>query len=238
MKNLHTHFYRLFSVCIILLLSNFYSNSALAQCNPAANDPTFNPNDVGFGFGQGNVSGISKFVVMADNKIIVAGTSADKYNNQPVKKLYRLNEDGTLDNSFTLFSATPYANSSPSDIELLPNQQILISGNLFDATNQAKHIIRINSDGSVDNTFNVTGLEATSSVRSMILQPDGKIIIIGFLIIAGEDKDIARLNADGSLDTSFLPGNADNPFSQYRLWNNKRCNCSKRRKNNCYRRFS
>ncbi len=216
MNNFKTTFYRLFSVCIILLWSNFYSNSAWGQCNPAASDPNFNPNDVGFGFGQGSVSGISKFVVMSDNKIIVIGTS-DKYNNQPVDNLYRLNEDGTLDNSFTLFSATPYANASFSDIELLSNQQLLVSGNIVDGSNQQKHIIRVNPDGSVDNTFNVTGLETTSNVRNITLQPDGKIIVVGSLLIAGTNQDIVRLNADGSLDTSFIVGNADNTFNQYNV---------------------
>ncbi|AFM05996.1 hypothetical protein Fleli_3682 [Bernardetia litoralis DSM 6794] len=214
MSNFKTNLYRLFSVCIILLLSNFYSNSAWGQCNPAASDPNFNPNDTGFGFGQGNVSGINKFVVMDDNKIIVIG-SADTYNNQPVDNLYRLNEDGTLDNSFTLFSATPYTNASLSDIELLPNQQLLVSGNLFDATNQGKYIIRINPDGSVDNSFSVTGLEATSNVRNLVVQPDGKIIVIGFLQVAGLDKDIIRLNTDGSIDTSFIMGHADDTLSHY-----------------------
>ena len=64
-------------------------------------------------------------------------------------------------------------------------------------------LARLNSDGSLDNTFNpdVGGYP-------IALQPDGKVLIGGsFTTVNGTNRNrIARLNADGGLDTSFNPG--------------------------------
>ncbi len=51
---------------------------------------------------------------------------------------------------------------------------------------------------------------ANSTVRAMVVQPDGKILVGGvFTLIVGQTRNyIARLNADGTLDTGFNP-NAD-----------------------------
>jgi uncharacterized delta-60 repeat protein len=58
--------------------------------------------------------------------------------------------------------------------------------------------------GSVDTTFD-PGSGANSNVRTVTVQPDGKLLLIGnFTAVNGISHDgIARLNADGSLDNSF-----------------------------------
>jgi uncharacterized delta-60 repeat protein/uncharacterized repeat protein (TIGR02543 family) len=86
------------------------------------------------------------------------------------------------------------------------NGKILICGN-FTAFNGVtnSYIARLNSDGSVDTSFNS---QVGYWVRTMTLQPDGKIVIGGFFTdVAGAPRGlIARLNSDGSLDTTFNPG--------------------------------
>src|SRR6185295_14257980 len=69
---------------------------------------------------------------------------------------------------------------------------------------------RLNSDGSVDPTFNPG---ANNTISTLALQPDGKIIVGGdFTSIGGGGTGstarnrIARLNPDGSLDPAFDPG--------------------------------
>ena len=88
----------------------------------------------------------------------------------------------------------------------LSNGKILICGNFtsFNGLNRA-YIARLNSNGSVDQTF--TG-QASYWVRSMAVQPDGKIVIGGFFrYVGGMPRGlIARLNEDGSLDPTFDPG--------------------------------
>jgi uncharacterized delta-60 repeat protein len=68
-------------------------------------------------------------------------------------------------------------------------------------------IARLNSDGSIDATFNV-GSGFNSYPYSISVQNDGKILIGGnFTTYNGTSINrILRLNSDGSLDASFTPG--------------------------------
>lgn len=70
--------------------------------------------------------------------------------------------------------------------------------------------------GSLDLTFD-PGDGADSTIRSVVLQPDGKILIAGdFTSYEGTSRNhIARLNADGSLDTSFDPGTGTNDDTEH-----------------------
>ena len=71
------------------------------------------------------------------------------------------------------------------------------------------YLARLNTDGTVD-TFNPG---ASSTVSSIVLQSDGKILLAGaftaFTPSSGSSSTsqsfIARLNADGTLDTAFTP---------------------------------
>ncbi len=66
-------------------------------------------------------------------------------------------------------------------------------------------LVQINSDGSVNNNFNV-GTGTDKFIYSTLRQTDGKILIGGlFDSYNGTSRsNIARLNTDGSLDTGFL----------------------------------
>lgn len=98
---------------------------------------------------------------------------------------------------------------------VLPNDQILLGGSFqtYNGTPRAC-IIRLNADGTCDNSFLATSRGVTSSpsstwpaVRCIYVQSDGKILIGGnFDSINGIRRyNIARLNNDGSLDMSFDP---------------------------------
>lgn len=75
-------------------------------------------------------------------------------------------------------------------------------------------LVRYNSDGSLDTSFNSNG-KVTTAVgtgtckgEGVTLQDDGKIVVVGYSFNAGEQScfTVLRYSADGSLDTSF--GNA------------------------------
>ena len=74
-----------------------------------------------------------------------------------------------------------------------------------------KYIARLNPDGTVDDAFDPN---ATSIVRSLALQADGKILVGGiFGTIGGQSRNhIARLDATTGLADSFDP-NANNTVS-------------------------
>src|SRR5690606_5239549 len=85
----------------------------------------------------------------------------------------------------------------------------VVIGGAFSSINGTvrDRIARLNTDGSLDTTFN-PGTGANDLVTSISIQSDGKIIIGGWFIFYNGTaiKRIARLNTDGSLDNTFDPG--------------------------------
>jgi uncharacterized delta-60 repeat protein len=115
-----------------------------------------------------------------------------------------LNTDGTVDTTFD-----PSANSSVFSIAVQTDGKILIGGSfttLNGGTVTRNLIARLNTDGTVDTTFNPN---ADNTVVSIAVQTDGKILIGGdFSTLNGGTvtrNRIARLNADGTVDTTFDP---------------------------------
>lgn len=85
----------------------------------------------------------------------------------------------------------------------------IVLGGFFTSYNgtPAQYLVRLNADGSVDDTFAV-GVGPDAGVQSLALQSDGKIIVGGDFTNFGVTAaaKMARLNSDGSLDTTFDVG--------------------------------
>ncbi len=91
----------------------------------------------------------------------------------------------------------------------LPDGKTLAGGsfNAYNGSSVAQSLIRLNADGTLDNTFNPGGSGFNSQVSVLALQSDGKIIVGGAFTsyngnAAAPDK-VLRLNADGTLDNTF-----------------------------------
>lgn len=142
--------------------------------------------------------------IQPDGKILVAGSAS---NNWASDRIVRLHPDGTLDNSF---SSSAIFNAGVEAVQLQPDGKIVVAGRFSRFNNQlASGIVRLNGDGMIDSTF-ISGSGFNSPyVNSLALQPDGKIIVGGFISSYNGNttvRDILRLNHDGSLDTSFITG--------------------------------
>jgi uncharacterized delta-60 repeat protein len=151
---------------------------------------------------------VTDILVQPDNKILVSGyfTTVDSNDR---KYVARLNPDGSLDTSFNPGGS---ADVGSVHIALQPDGKIIIAGNFTTYAGIGRiRVARLNSDGSLDTTFN-PGQGANGPINKVILQPDGKIIIVGyFTTYAGISRPrLARLNSDGTLDTSFNPGDGAN----------------------------
>jgi uncharacterized delta-60 repeat protein len=190
-------------LCFILLVTR-----ALSQ--PGSNDPTFNPTDRGFGSGDGANSTIYTTSIQSDGKIVITG-SFTSYNGTTRSGIARLNTDGSLDAGFNPGTG---ANSYIKTIAIQSDGKIVIGGEFTSYTGTARnHIARLNTDGSLDASFN-SGTGANSDIYITAIQSDGKIIIGGnFTSYNGTARNsIARLDTDGSLDASFNPGTGANSY--------------------------
>jgi uncharacterized delta-60 repeat protein len=141
------------------------------------------------------------FAFQTNGQLIVGG----EFNHTPGAKrlhLMRLNADGAVDPDYA-----PNPNARIFALTLQPDGKLLAAGG-FDriADTQMRGIARLNPDGAIDKTFN-PGSGADSSVQSVAVQSDGKILIGGtFHEVDGTPCDcIARLNADGTVDQTFAP---------------------------------
>ncbi|HSI52540.1 MAG: hypothetical protein ACAH21_05745 [Ramlibacter sp.] len=93
----------------------------------------------------------------------------------------------------------------------LPDGKILALGTAGDEASPNFGLVRYNADGTLDTGFNGDGIVLTDFFSSYdianaaTMQPDGKILLAGFTIDAGNQRDfaLARYNADGTLDTTF-----------------------------------
>jgi len=151
---------------------------------------------------------ISSLAVQPDGKVLVGGYLATVGTNVNFG-IARLHPDGSLDTNFNagLFSEFTYDTLIYS-IAVQPDGKVLVGGYLatVNGTNYCYGIARLHANGSLDNTFDA-GTGADSAVTSVVVQPDGKVILGGaFSKVNGTSRyRIARLNAGGSLDSSFNP---------------------------------
>jgi uncharacterized delta-60 repeat protein len=166
-------------------------------------------------------SSVRDITVQPDGKILIVG-GIITVNGTQRRGIARLNADGTLDTTFNIGTGTT---SSVYVVRLQTDGKVLIGGAFtsFNGTTGKRGILRLNTDGSLDNTFtagvNTSGVPPT--VYSLVVQTDDKIIIGGnFSDVNGVQRsNIARVNADGSLDTSFTAGvqNSDGSQSVYAM---------------------
>ena len=165
---------------------------------------------VGTGFsGNGNVY---TFTLLPDGKILVGGDFTAFNGTNNVNRIARLNSDGTLDTTF--MTGTGF-NSAVNSIKVQTDGKIIVGGSFtsFNGVTGNNRIVRLNADGTLDNTF-TTGTGFNTTVQIIETQSDGKILVGGnFSSYNGTTSGVSRflrLNADGSLDTSFVSGSGFN----------------------------
>lgn len=160
--------------------------------------------DNGFNSGTGANNVVRSIVMQSDGRIVVGG-SFTSYNGVAQNRITRLNSDGNLDSGFNPGTGL---NNLVAAIALQSDNEIIIGGSFTTCNAVSRNrLVRLKTDGSLDFTF-ITDKGANNTVRSVIQQPDGKILIGGvFTLCNGIARSgIARLNADGTIDNSFNPG--------------------------------
>lgn len=156
---------------------------------------------------------VSDILLQSDGKILLTGYAQVGYGAEDFA-VVRCNTDGSLDNSFGKNGKITTPIGVGLDISycsvLQPDGKIVLAGYMGNGNGGDVAIVRYNSNGSLDNSFNSTGIVTTDfsgykdCAFDVALQKDGKIVIAGVSTIGIKDVYlIARYNANGRVDSSF-----------------------------------
>jgi len=136
--------------------------------NDGSLDTTFNP-------GTG-ANGIIQAIILQDDGKILIGGCFTSYNDNKAYFISRLNKNGSIDTTFNSgYGASNYVNT----IAIQKNGKIIIGGLFIFYNNVTRnHVARLNSDGTIDNTFD-PGVGTNDAINSISIQNDENIIIGG-----------------------------------------------------------
>ena len=161
-----------------------------------------------FNMGSGFNNTVNSTVTQSNGNIIVGGQFTT-YSGSAASRIVRLNTSGTIDNTFLSSSGF---NSTVNDLVMQPDGKIVACGTFTSYSGSAQNrIIRLNTDGTRDTTFN-SGTGFNTNVSAMAIQPDGKIVAVGFFATysGSAASRIVRLNTDGTIDNTFLSSSGFN----------------------------
>lgn len=194
----------------------------------------------------GDIGEASKILQLSDGKILVggkSGTAADYYFDDFTMAKY--NSDGTLDSAFgtggvVVVNISDYINNIStwrhdyiSDLAIQTDGKIIavgaatqdISPSIGGGYKDNFAVVRFNSNGTLDPTFNGNGIVTTAyggvytydQASGVALQADGKIVVGGVADRHGKNAfAVARYNIDGTLDPSFgTDGKTTTPIGIY-----------------------
>ncbi len=174
-------------------------------------DTTFDTNGAAIYAGAGNLNDEGNAVVIqADGKIVVAGYSWIGTGYDIV--VLRYNSDGTPDTTFDTNGAAIY-DSGNFDlgyaVAIQADGKIVVAGQSYNGTYYNVVVLRYNSDGTLDTTFDTNGVAIYNSgsgdrSNAVAIQADGKIVVAGYSYNGTYwDAVVLRYNSDGTLDTTF-----------------------------------
>jgi uncharacterized delta-60 repeat protein len=200
-----------------ILVAGLTYSTTTARANPVVYRLTPGGTlDDGFGIGgtfridsAGSESAMA-LALQPDGKIVVAGATTANDNSAVV---YRLNANGTLDDSFGQggrFGIDEGGAEYPRALVRQPDGRILVAGYTSRSDNTSDAFVyRLDANGTLDPAFGQGGRLGiddgpSNAAYAAALQPDGKILVAGFMLAGGDaDAVVYRLNRDGSLDPGF-----------------------------------
>ena len=163
---------------------------------------------------------VNSLAIQSDGKLAAAGYSHG--STQFEFALVRYNTDGSLDATFntTGIVTTAIGNNNDKAYALaIQSDGKMVAAGFTDTGSQFEFaLVRYNTDGSLDTTFNTTGIATTAistkdEAFGLVIQSDGKIVAAGYSNNGNTTNNgprtkfgIVRYNTDGSLDTTFGTG--------------------------------
>ncbi len=153
---------------------------------------------------------LNQIALQTDGKIVAVGVARNSLINTFVT--IRYNTDGTLDNTFGTNGIVETSIGDYSEANALAIQndgKIVVTGYTTEFNKNKIAIVRYDTNGNLDTTFNTTGIVTTQyqyndAAYATIIQDDGKILVGGSSL--GNQATqfiIARYSSTGSLDATF-----------------------------------
>lgn len=160
--------------------------------------------DTTFVVGSGFDNAVFATKAQPDGKLLVGG-SFTTYKGNPVNKIVRLNQDGSVDTNFTTAGGTGPDNNV-YDIVCLSTNEILIVGvfDSFDGT-ASTNIAKLDSTGALITSFSVATGTGFDNAPLVAFEHDGFYYLGGlFSQFNGSSVGrIAKISSSGSLNIPF-----------------------------------
>lgn len=192
---------------LVLGLFTTYSGSSVSHIMRTNSDGT---RDTTFNIGTGFANGAFGYaaVTQSDGKYIV-GSNSTTYSGSTINRVARLNTDGTVDTSFSVGAG---ANTVVSALAMQSDGKIIVGGQFTTFSGSSvNRLVRVNSDGTRDLTFNVgTGLDGNVQTNGIRVDANGIIYCVGsFLTYSGSNsRGIVAINPNGTINQTFNLGTA------------------------------
>lgn len=167
--------------------------------------------------------------VLCDDSVLLAGSGENAVANREVK-IVKYTKNGSIDESFALDGIFSYTlnDAVQQRIVVQKDNKIVLATLTGDGTTPRNiSLMRLLANGSFDTSFNPTGevsgvpgivrfdsLDSLAQLGGLVIQRDGKILVV----TRSSDNDdpiyVIRFNADGSIDSTYndigmIPGVAE-----------------------------
>jgi uncharacterized delta-60 repeat protein len=160
----------------------------------------------------GYYSEASSSAIQDDGKIVVGGSAA--FNSGFNFTIIRYNLTGSLDTTFgnngiSIVDVGNNNNDLLRDLSIQADGKIVAAGLVDNGVNHDYCVIRLESDGSPDSSFNGNGKVTTDFgfddlAFALTIQSDGKLVVSGRSHNGIKNSyALTRYNVDGTLDASF-----------------------------------
>ena len=178
------------------------STNTLTHTLPSgANDNAFTP--VSFGLTTSAGPGLVGIKTQPDGRVLAYGTFTT-FGGAARNGIARLNANGTLDNTFVPPTSSLTRNVISVFIQT-SGKIVLIYFESGTGAVPGYTIIRLNADGTLDNTFAIGPGAGPGAFPVLLQQPDGKLLVSGVSSFNGQAVPFnsVRLLVDGAIDPTF-----------------------------------
>jgi uncharacterized delta-60 repeat protein len=190
----------------VLVLGSFttYSGSTVNYITRTNANGT---RDTGFNTGTGFNSFGYTAVTQSDGKYIVGGNFSTYSGSSANRGIARLNTDGTLDLTFNDGAGF---NQLVSAVAMQSDGKIIAGGNFTTYSGSSvNRLVRVNTDGTRDTSFNVgTGINTQVATNGITVDADGIIYCVGNFTTYSSSavQGIVAINPNGTINQTFYSG--------------------------------